>query len=152
MSFLYLTYEAKSRFTSYKYGGFFYISTFTANETTKQAIDLALDVVLRLHTDGNGDKLLTSAKNYVRGQFLPQYGTIGQFADLLIEMFWYDFDETLINDFEKNIAGLTLEKAKKIIATYFPKDEHQFVLIGKALEIKTIADKYGPVKDVNIKD
>jgi len=147
-----LTYGAGSRFNSYKYGGSFYIGTFTANETTEEALDLALDVVNRLHTAGIDDKLLTSAKNYVKGQFPPRYETIGQLADLLIEMYWYDFDETFINDFEKNVDGLTLEKANKIIATYFPKDELQFVLIGKASEIRIIAAKYGPVKEVDIKD
>ena len=147
-----LTYGAGSSFTNYKYGGSFYISTFTANETTQQALDLALDVVNRLHTAGIDDKLLTSAKNYVKGQFPPRYETIEQLADLLIEMYWYDFDETFINDFEKNVDGLTLEKANKIIATYFPKDELQFVLIGKASEIRSIASKYGPVKEVDIQD
>ena len=57
-----------------------------------------------------------------------------------------------INDFEKNVDELTLEKSKNIISSYFPKDKLQFVLIGKASDIKTIAEKYGPVKEVDIKD
>lgn len=147
-----LTYGAGSRFTNYKNGGSFYISTFTANKTTEQAIDLTLEVLNTLHTKGIDKKSLTSAKNYVKGQFPPRYETIGQLSSFLAEMFWYDFDEKFINDFEKNVDGLTLEKANKIISTYFPKDEFQFVLIGKATEIKNIAEKYGPVEQVNIKD
>ncbi len=147
-----LTYGARSKFTNYKNGGAFYISTFTANETTEQAIDLTLDVLNQLHTKGLDDKMLTSAKNYVKGQFPPRYETIGQLSNLLLEMFWYDFDEKFINDFEKHVDELTLEKSKKIIATYFPKDKFQFVLIGKASEIKKNADKYGPVTQGDIKD
>jgi len=147
-----LTYGARSRFINYKNGGSFYISTFTANETTEQAIDLTLEVLNKLHNNGFDDKLLTSAKNYVKGQFPPRYETIGQLTELLLEMFWYNFDEKFINDFEKNVDGLSLEKANKIIATYFPKDKYQFVLIGKASEIKIIAEKYGPVIQGNIKD
>lgn len=147
-----LTYGARSSFENYKNGGSFYISTFTANETTEQAIDLALEVLNTLHTKGLDENSLTSAKNYVKGQFPPRYETIDQLSNLFTEMFWYDFDENFINDFEKNVDGLTLEKSKKIISTYFPKEELQFVLIGKASEIKEIADKYGPVMQGNIKD
>ncbi|MCF8273523.1 MAG: insulinase family protein [Flavobacteriaceae bacterium] len=147
-----LTYGAGSRFRYYKNGGAFYINTFTANETTEQAIDLALEVTNRLHTKGIDEKSLSSAKNYIKGQFPPRYETVNQLSDFLIEMFWYDFDENYINDFEKNVDGLTLEKAKKIINTYFPKDNYQIVLIGKASEIEKIAVKYGTVKQVDIKD
>ncbi len=147
-----LTYGAVSRFRYYKNGGAFYISTFTAKETTEQAIDLALEVTERLHNEGINEKSLASAKNYVKGQFPPRYETISQLSDLLTEMFWYGFDEAYINDFEKNVDGLTLEKVKKIIDSYFPKDNYQIVLIGKASEIKTIAEKYGSVKQVDIKD
>lgn len=147
-----LTYGARSRFNNYKNGGSFYISTFTANETTEQAIDLTLEILNKLHSKELDDKSLTSARNYVKGQFPPKYETVGQLSDLLVEMFWYDFDEKFINDFEANVNSLTLNKANKIIATYFPKDKHQLVLIGKASEIKKIAEKYGPVKQVEIKD
>lgn len=147
-----LTYGARSRFRYFKNGGTFYVSTFTAKETTEQAIDLALEVTNRLHNKGIDEKSLESAKNYVKGQFPPNYETISQLSDLLIEMFWYDLDKTVINDFEKNVDELTIEKSKKIIESYFPKDNLQFVLIGKASEIKNIAEKYGTVKQVDIKD
>ena len=67
-------------------------------------------------------------------------------------MFWYDLDKSFINDFEKNVDGLDLAKANQIIAKYFPKDKFQFVLVGKASEIKKIAEKYGKVTVVDIKD
>ena len=147
-----LTYGARSRFVNYKNGGSFYVSTFTAKETTEQAMDLTMEVIDRLHTKGIDQEMLTSAKNYVKGQFPPRYETSGQLADLLTDMFWYDFDESFINDFESTVDGLTLEKANQIIATYFPKDNFQIVMVGKASEIKTIAEKYGPVTQTEIKE
>ena len=94
---------------------------------------------------------LTSAKNYVKGQFPPNYETSGQLAGLLTEMFWYGFDESFINNFEKNVDNLTSARVKEIVAKYFPKDNLQFVLVGKAEEIKNIAAKYGPVTIKEIK-
>ncbi len=147
-----LTYGARSAFNSLKNGGSFLISTFTAGQTTEPAIDKALEVLNKLHKDGIDEKSLTSARNYVKGQFPPRYETAGQLAGLMTQMFWYNFDESFINNFEKNVDGLTLEKAREIIAKYFPKDKLQFVLVGKSADIKKIAEKYGPVTEVQIKE
>ncbi len=147
-----LTYGAGSSFSALKNGGTFSISTFTANKTTEAAIDKALEVLNKLHEKGIDENALASAKNYVKGQFPPRYETSAQLTGLLTQMFWYGFDESFINNFEKNVDGLTLEKAKTIIANYFPKDKLQFVIVGKASEIKSIVSKYGKVTEVQIKE
>ncbi|MDZ4795571.1 MAG: pitrilysin family protein [Bacteroidota bacterium] len=147
-----LTYGASSRFSPLKNAGSFLISTFTAGKTTEPAIDKALEVLSKLHSNGIDEKSLASAKNYVKGQFPPRYETAGQLAGLMTQMFWYNFDESFINNFEKSVDGLTVEKVKEIIAKYFPKDKLQFVLVGKSADIKKIAEKYGPVTEVQIKE
>jgi predicted Zn-dependent peptidase len=147
-----LTYGARSRFAALKNSGSFYISTFTATKTTEPAIDKSLEVLKKLHSDGITEKSLASAKNYVKGQFPPRYETADQLAGLMTQMFWYNFDESFINNFEKNVDGLTLEKAKAIIAKYFPQDKLQFVLVGKSADIRKIAEKYGKVTEVQIKE
>lgn len=145
-----LTYGAGSRFSPLKNGGSFIMSTFTAGKTTEPAIDKALEVLKKLHDQGVDEQSLASAKNYVKGQFPPRYETSGQLAGLLTQMFWYNFDESFINNFQKNVDGLTLARSKEIIANYFPKDKLQFVLVGKAADIRKIAAKYGPVTEVQI--
>ena len=145
-----LTYGARSGFSSLKNGGSFSISTFTAKETTEQAIDKALEVLEKLHQGGVDETSLTSAKNYVKGQFPPRYETSSQLASLMTQMFWYKFDESFINNFQNNVDGLTMAKAKEIIATYFPKDKLQFVMVGRSADIKKLVEKYGPVTEVEI--
>jgi zinc protease len=147
-----LTYGANSRFSPLKNAGTFTISTFTATKTTEAAIDKAVEVLNNLHAKGIDEKALTSAKNYVKGQFPPRFETSNQLAGLFTQMFWYGFDESFINNFEKNVDGLTLPRAKEIIAKYFPKDKLQFVMVGKSAEIKKIVEKYGPVTEMQIKD
>ncbi len=147
-----LTYGAGSRFNNLKNGGSFYISTFTAAKTTEPAIDKSLEVLKNLHANGLDEKALASAKNYVKGQFPPDYETSEQLAGLLSQMFWYNLDKSFIDNFEKNVDSLDLAKANQIIATYFPKDKLQFVLIGKSEDIKKIAEKYGKVTEVEISD
>jgi len=145
-----LTYGASSRWSPLKNAGSVYITTFTAGKTTEAAIDTALSVINRLHTIGVDEQSLASARNYVKGQFPPRYETSGQLAGLLTQMFWYKLDESYINNFQKNVDGLTVAKAKEIIAKYFPKDNLQFVMVGKSADIKKIAAKYGPVTEVQI--
>lgn len=146
-----LTYGAVSGFSSLKNAGTFNISTFTASKNTEAALDKTLEVLNRLHSTGIDEKTLTSAKNYVKGQFPPRYETSGQQAGLLTQMFWYGFDESFINNFQKNVDELTVDKAKQIIAKYFPKDNLQFVVVGKAADIRQIVSKYGKVTETDIK-
>lgn len=146
-----LTYGASSRFSPLKNAGTFYVTTFTATKTTEPTIDKTLEVLKKIKEKGIDEQTLTSAKNYVNGQFPPDYETSGQLAGLLTQMFWYGFDESYINNFQANVAGLTSDKAKEIVAKYFPADNLQFLFIGKAVDIKSIVEKYGPVTVKEIK-
>lgn len=147
-----LTYGARSRFNNFRQSGTFYISTFTATETTIDAIDLALKVLDRLHARGIDAATLNSARNYVKGQFPPDYETSGDLADLLTAMFFYGLDDSYINDFEKNVDEMTIEGANEIAKKYFPEENLQFVIIGKASEIRDKVKKYGEVIEKDIEE
>ncbi|WP_025763620.1 M16 family metallopeptidase [Dyadobacter tibetensis] len=147
-----LTYGARSGFSRYKYAGTFQISTFTKNETTVPAIDLALQVLDSLHQHGITTEILESAKAYVKGDFPPNYESSGSLAQLLTDMYRYGFDENYINTFQQKVENIDLKQAKEIIARYFPKDNLQFVLIGKADEIREQVKKYGNLLEKEIKD
>jgi predicted Zn-dependent peptidase len=146
-----LTYEARSYFTTYRETGSFAISTFTQTATTAEAIDLAVKVYYRLHTEGPDDQTLSSAKNYIKGQLPPRYETSGQLTALLTEMFLYDFDESFINTFSQKVDALSREKVMEVTRKYFPRENLVFVLIGKADEIRDKAKKYGEVTEKEIK-
>ncbi|WP_247237049.1 pitrilysin family protein [Telluribacter sp. SYSU D00476] len=147
-----LTYGAGSRFSRLKHGGTFYISTFTKNSTTVPAIDMALGVLDSLHRTGLNEEILASAKAYVKGDFPPEYESAGALARLLTDMFIYGFDESYINTFQSKVDGLTVAQANDIIKRYFPREHLQFVLIGKADEIRDQVKKYGAVTERDIKE
>lgn len=147
-----LTYGARSGFSEHKYSGTFTIRTFTKTATTVEAIDVALEIMEKLHKQGIDEETLASAKNYINGQFPPDYETAGELANLLTEMFVYDFDESFINNFQKAVDDMTVEKSRDIVSKYFPKDNLQFVLIGKADEIRDDVAKYGEISEKQIKD
>ena len=146
-----LTYGAGSRFSTYRNTGTFAISTFTKVSTTTEAIDLALVVLDSLHKTGIDEKTLSSAKNYVKADFPPKYESAAELANLLTDMFSLGFDESFINNFQKNVDGLTVARTRQIIDQYFPKNNLQFVLIGKAETIRDKVKKYGTITEKEIK-
>ena len=146
-----LTYGARSHFTSYRQSGIFAISTFTKTDTTVKAIDLALATYDRLWKQGIDEKTLASAKAYIKGKFPPKFETSEDLSALLAQMYTYDFDESYINTFEQQVNSLTIAKTKQLIEHYFPKENLQMVIIGKAAEIKDKVKKYGHLKQINIK-
>jgi len=147
-----LTYGARSRFARYKNTGTFYISTFTQTKNTEAAIDLALKTYNRLFEKGIDEETLLSAKNYVKGQFPPEYETAGSLVGFLTQKYFYGLDDSIINNFENEVNGLTVERANELIKKYFPKDNLQFVLIGKGDEIRDVVAKYGKVTEKNIEE
>ncbi|OJW77083.1 pitrilysin family protein [Spirosoma sp. 48-14] len=146
-----LTYGAGSRFATFRNSGTFAISTFTKVSTTTQAIDMALMVLDSLHKTGIDEKTLSSAKNYVKADFPPRYESASELANLLTDMFSLGFDESFINNFQKNVDGLTVARTRQIIDQYFPKNNLQFVLIGKADAIRDKVKKYGVITEKEIK-
>jgi len=145
-----LTYGARSGFTSFRDGGTFRISTFTKTSTTEEAIDLALATYARLWEQGIDQATLDSAKAYVKGQFPPDYETTGQLSSLMADMYLFDFGPEFINEFEAKVNGLTLAETERLIDSYFPRDNLQYVLIGRADAIQDIAAKYGEVRRVDM--
>lgn len=146
-----LTYGASSRFSRYKMAGTFVVSTFTKNASTVPAIDMAVSVLDSLHKTGINEEVLASAKSYVKGDFPPNYESSGALAGLLTDMFIYNFDENFINTFQAKVDGLTTAQAKTIIEQYFPVNNLQFVMVGKASEIKDEVRKYGEITEKQIK-
>lgn len=147
-----LTYGARSSFNKYKYAGTFNMYSFTQTKNTEAAIDLALKTYNRLFEQGIDEGTLSSAKNYVKGQFPPDYETAGSLAGLLTQMYLFGLDDSYINNFETEVNELTTGRANELIKKYFPKDNLQFVLIGKAEEIRDVVKKYGRVKERNLSE
>jgi zinc protease len=142
-----LTYGAQSFFDMQRVPGPFAISTYTRNETTVQAIDMALDLLKKLHEQGLTEEQLRSAKAYIKGLFPTEIETTSQLAALLADLDFYGLDEREVNDYFAKVDALTVADAKRIIRQHFPQENLVFVLIGKAGEIKNAVGKYAQQVD-----
>lgn len=142
-----LTYGASGVFDSRKEPGAFLIESFTKNESTAQAIDLALEVLDKLHKNGITAEQLASAKSYIKGQFPPTIETSGALARRISSNEFYGLDDNEVNQLEARIDAVTLETAKQVIAKHYPRENLVFALIGKASEIGAAVKKYADKQD-----
>jgi predicted Zn-dependent peptidase len=143
-----LTYGANSRVEMTRLTGGIYISTYTKTETTEKAIDLALDILKRVHDKGITADQLTSAKTYVKGTFpAQQFQTADQIATVLGEMELYGLGKDEVDQFFARVDAVTLEQANDVIKRYYRTDNLTFVLLGNAAKIRDVAKKYSPKVD-----
>ena len=141
------SYGARSFFDSRKAPGPFEIASFTKNETTTPAIDLALQILEKLHKKGVTEEQLKSAKSYIKGQFPPTMETSGQLVRRIVVNEFYGLGDDEVNQLEARIDAVTLPMAKQAIEKHFPQDNLVFVLIGKASAIGPAVKKYADKMD-----
>jgi zinc protease len=141
------TYGASSFFDPRKTAGPFAIFSFTKNETTTQAIDLALQVLDKLHKQGLTADQLQSAKSYIKGQFPPAIETSKQLAQIIATYEFYGLSDDEVNQLETRVDAVTPEMAKQVIQKHFPSENLVFVLIGKSSAVRAAVEKYSEKRD-----
>jgi predicted Zn-dependent peptidase len=144
------TYGAQSFFDQRKVPGPFVIFSFTKNETTTPAIDLALQVLAKLHKDGVTQGQLKSAKSYIKGQFPPNIETSRQLARTIATHEFYGLGDDEVNELEARLDTVTPETARQVIQKHFPAENLVFVLIGKAAAIGPAVQKYATNQDTRL--
>jgi predicted Zn-dependent peptidase len=148
-----LTYGARSGFDRLAQPGAFNITSFTATESTVQALDLALATLDRLHADGLDAATLESARTYLVGQFPPTIETNGALAGRLADLLLYDLGPDDVDGFAARVAAVDEAVAKRTIGQSFPVSRNlAIVLVGDAARIREQVGKYGPVTEMKITD
>jgi zinc protease len=145
-----LTYGAISAFDPRKAPGPFGIYSYTKNESTVQAIDMALQVLQKLHKQGITADELASAKSYIKGQFPPSLETSKQLAQIIAINEFYGLDDREINDLEARLDAVTPAIAQQVIQKHFPTDNLVFTLIGKRSEVAAGVQKYAEKQDARV--
>ncbi len=146
-----LTYGARSRVERHSEAGAVTIRSYTETAKTVEAIDLAVDVLDRLHDRGLNDEMIESARNYIMGQFPPSLETASSLAGMFAFLEQHGLDRTYIDDYGAALAEATPVSVSNTIADVYPQtDSLVFVLIGDADEIRESVAKYGEITEISI--
>lgn len=141
-----LSYGAGFGFDRGKLAGPATVSSFTATATTREAIDLALEQLERLHDEGLDEEELASAKAYLRGQLPWDYETPDDLARAISELHFHDLGRDFVEQLLARIDAVTLEDCEAAIEAWFPRDNLSFTAIGVAGEVRGTMDRYGRLR------
>ncbi len=148
-----LTYGARSALRRPSKAGSVAIISYTKTETTTDAIDLALSLLQKLRDEGVADDMIVSGKNYILGQFAPDFETAEQLAAQFATLETYGLDESYINNYGGAIAAADGEAIRSVIKDIYPASENLvFAVIGDADLIREQLARYGPVTEMPITD
>ncbi len=146
-----LTYGAYSALSRPTHPGSVAIVSYTKTETTIEAMDLALELLQRMKTEGFSEALITSGKNYILGQFPPRLETSTQLADQFADLTAAGLDENYVNQYGDAVASAASENVQSVINSVYPDPANLvFVVIGDAELIREDVAQYGPVTEMAI--
>lgn len=146
-----LTYGASSALLQPTLPGTVAIRSFTRTDATVEAIDMALDVLSRLHDDAPAPDAIDSARNYILGRYPTRFETAAQLAAQFAMLEFYALDRDTIDGYGAAIASVTPEPLVPVIDAVYPvRDELVFVILGDAAVIREPLGKYGTVTQMPI--
>jgi predicted Zn-dependent peptidase len=146
-----LTYGARASVEQHSAAGSVTIRSFTETSKTVEAIDMAIDVLERLHRRGVNDEMIASARNYIMGQFPPTLETASSLAEMFAYLELNDLGRDYIDGYGAALEAATPVSVHNAISEVYPTGEHLvLVLIGDAEAIREDVAKYGPVTEMSI--
>lgn len=144
-----LTYGASSSLVRPSLPGSVAIVSYTKTESTVEAIDLALELLGRLHGDGFDSAAIASGKNYILGQFPPRLETASQLADQFAALETFGLDPSYVNGYADAVANAAGEDVATVIDDVYPDPANLvFVVLGDAAAIRGPIARYGPVTEM----
>ena len=146
-----LTYGARSTLSRQSQSGSVAISSYAETAAAIEAIDMALGILGQLHDSGIGDEMISSARNYVLGQFPTEFETSAQLASVFAALEAYGLERSYIDDYGTALNDVNLDSIATVIAEVYPRtDGLVFVLLGDADVIRESIKKYGAVTELSI--
>jgi len=146
-----LSYSASSRLSRYTVSGSVFIRSFTETSTTVEALDVALGVLRRLRDDGLSEAMLTSARNYILGQFAPTLETAAQLAGVFAMLEAYGLGTSYIDHYGDALGESSVASIAAVIQdVYPPRDALLFVVLGDADSLRKSLAAYGDLTEMTL--
>lgn len=148
-----LSYGARSHLVRPSRAGSIAIVSFTATESTVEAIDLALATLTRFRGAPPSAQTLSSARAYILGQTPPSLETAAQVAGQLAALAFYGLDRDHIDGYAQAVAAVSAAQVAATIEAVYPSAEDlTMVLIGNAAAIRGQVARYGEVTEMAIEE
>lgn len=141
-----LSYGARSSAYQYKAGGLFLVTTYTKNETLREAIDVALDEVGKMRDVTVDEEELESSKRYISGLFPFRIETNDHLARWLTEISFYGLDKEFVENYRTKISEVESGEAQEVAQSYFHVDDCMIVLLADYEAVKDQLEGLGQIE------
>jgi zinc protease len=147
-----LTYGVRFRSQRYQPGGLAYVGTSTGNANVGEVIDLILAEAKAMQSEIVPPDEFEGAINYQNGTYPLDFETNDDLAGVFSNLWLNNLDESYYEKYQEALKEISPEEALAVSQKYFPQDNYKLVLVGKADEIKSQVEKYGPVTVIPLAD
>jgi predicted Zn-dependent peptidase len=147
-----LTYGAGSNFQTWSAGGIFSASSYTRNEKIGEMLDIVFDLLKKARKEGFAAEEITSARNYIQGQFPPTLETNASKANAYVRLAFHNLGFDYYDQYLAKVQAVSGQEAKDAAVTLIPDKDFVLVVVGKTAEIKKQLEKFGTWTEKKITD
>jgi zinc protease len=141
-----LSYGVSSGFERLMVGGWFSVSTFTKNETTRALIDVALSELEKMRNHGPTAQELQAAKTYLSGLFPLRFETNDAVAGAIAEIRLYNLGDDWVERYRERLAHVSLDEVRRVAKKYLLAAPPTLVVVGNAGAVRRQLVGLGAVK------
>ncbi|MCE1164924.1 MAG: insulinase family protein [Bacteroidetes bacterium] len=138
-----LTYGARTSFNCKKYAGDFSIETEVNEDKTGFAVEEIIKEMNLMRDVPVQEEELTSAKNYITGNFPLQLETSNNVAGKLLSLELYGADRDFYNHYISSVNALTVDDITETAQKYFRPEELIITAAGNPGILKKQLGKFG---------
>jgi len=140
-----LSYGAGSRFYALVESGPFVVNTFTKSATTRETVEVALEVLEGFRKDGPTAEEVDKAGKYLKGAFAIAHQSPDALADVLAEIAFHNLPLDYYDTYLDRLAAVSREDLKRVAASRFPFERLNIVVLGEAAAVRKDLETLGPV-------
>lgn len=140
-----LTYGARGGFSSQRFGGRFFVSTFSKTASTVEAVRAILDEIERMRAEPPTTEELSQAKSYLLGSFPGAHETPGSIVNQLWTLELDGLGVERIDEYLRGVAKTTAEDVTKLALDRIDPSSLSIVVVGDAARIAEGLKAVAPV-------
>jgi zinc protease len=146
------TYGISSQVAAERFFGAFTISTTTQNNQLEPMVDAILEQFNDFCKNGIREDELEKAKRFAIGNMAFQLEGIGNVAEKLLWLRFYDYPNSFVEQFDQMINKITIDSVNASIKSLFSPEKLIVIAVGKKSEIADQLKKIGNFKQYHFRD
>jgi zinc protease len=155
-----LTYGARGGFSSERFGGRFFVSTFSKTASTGEAVEAILEEIQRMRDEPPSAAELRQAQSYTLGSFAGDHETPGSIAAELWSLQVHGLEPGFVGAYLDSVVETTPEDVAGVAQSAIDPEHLLIVVVGNAEEVLedlqaiaevTVLDEDGLPKQLEVK-